>query len=328
MIRLQPTPDRDVEGVRQVPYDLVKELAIALGVVLVLITVLAIRLSSPDLPSATIQNWAQQDPVDFLTTANDELAGQSLTAQYGPPYNQGSGSVQSVGPISPQAWLGVHLKVRQPQDFVVNPLKRGAIDDAAVQGAVQAWEAASAATQQAWHDSYAKALAGATVDGPSVNLPSTNGGPVPLMLARLLDIAKAGGLDNLLLTNGSVYQTDYTKPLLFFSDGQYLSGLAQKQHLLGSMWGIMNESGQYPGQAWLLPYTIWYEIPPFNTAPNVDLLAVIMTSLLAFVLFALPFIPGLRDVPRWIPVYRIIWRRYYLESGTPSPGRIPLDSAS
>jgi hypothetical protein len=25
----------------------------------------------------------------------------------------------------------------------------------------------------------------------------------------------------------------------------------------------------------------------------------------------LPFIPGLRSVPRWIPLHRLIWRDYY-----------------
>ena len=28
-------------------------------------------------------------------------------------------------------------------------------------------------------------------------------------------------------------------------------------------------------------------------------------------LLAIPFIPGLRDIPRWIPVHRLIWRDYY-----------------
>jgi hypothetical protein len=27
-----------------------------------------------------------------------------------------------------------------------------------------------------------------------------------------------------------------------------------------------------------------------------------------------PLIPGLRDIPRWIPIYRLIWRRYYAET--------------
>ena len=25
----------------------------------------------------------------------------------------------------------------------------------------------------------------------------------------------------------------------------------------------------------------------------------------------LPFIPGLRSIPRWIPVHRLIWRQQY-----------------
>jgi hypothetical protein len=32
-------------------------------------------------------------------------------------------------------------------------------------------------------------------------------------------------------------------------------------------------------------------------------------ALLTLGLLFLPFIPGLRDVPRWIPVHRLIWRR-------------------
>jgi hypothetical protein len=25
----------------------------------------------------------------------------------------------------------------------------------------------------------------------------------------------------------------------------------------------------------------------------------------------LPFIPGLRSIPRWIPIHRLVWRNYY-----------------
>ena len=27
----------------------------------------------------------------------------------------------------------------------------------------------------------------------------------------------------------------------------------------------MNETGRYPGQAWLWLYTMWYQVPPFNS---------------------------------------------------------------
>ena len=33
--------------------------------------------------------------------------------------------------------------------------------------------------------------------------------------------------------------------------------------------------------------------------------------LLTLAAVLLPFIPGLRSIPRWIPVHRLIWRDYY-----------------
>ena len=34
---------------------------------------------------------------------------------------------------------------------------------------------------------------------------------------------------------------------------------------------MMNETGNYPGQAWLWLYTLWYQVPPMNTSANGDL---------------------------------------------------------
>jgi hypothetical protein len=94
-------------------------------------------------------------------------------------------------------------------------------------------------------------------------------------------------------------------------DGEYLSGLAADQHLTGDQWGMMNETGQYPGQTWLWLFSFWYQIPPFNTAANTDLLVILLMIGLTTLLALVPFIPGLRDIPRWVPIYRVIWRRYY-----------------
>ena len=94
-------------------------------------------------------------------------------------------------------------------------------------------------------------------------------------------------------------------------DGEYLSGLAADQHLTGDQWGMMNETGLYPGQTWLWLFSFWYQIPPFNTAPNTDLLVIILMIGLTSLLALVPFIPILRDIPRWIPIHKVIWRRYY-----------------
>ncbi|MGO8687465.1 MAG: hypothetical protein ACLQT7_09880 [Candidatus Dormibacteria bacterium] len=300
-------------GVRMAPYDLVRELAIATIAMLALVLVLSAVLSSPDVPSATIQAWSKADPVDFVTTAATELAGQSTVAQYGPPYNLGSGSVQTLGPIAPQQWAGVHVAVNAPLDYVLEPLSQATVGDQTLASALTAFDAASATQQQSWLGAYIQALGSATVVNSQVAVAGGDYGPVPTLMSRLLGLARTGGLDALLLTSAHFYQTDYSKPLLFLADGGYFPGLAQAQKLTGSQWGMMNETGRYPGQAWLWLYTLWYQIPPFNSASNGDLLVVIVMTVLSLGLLLIPFIPGLRDIPRWIPVHRLIWRHHYAD---------------
>ena len=53
--------------------------------------------------------------------------------------------------------------------------------------------------------------------------------------------------------------------------------------------------------------------------------AIFMTGLATLLLLAIPFIPGLRDIPRWIPVHRLIWRDWNRRSAHPvdQPGAKP-----
>ena len=86
-------------------YDILKEGTIAGVVILALTLGLALLLSSPDVPSVTIQSWAKVAPADFLATAATELNGTSGSATYGPPYNNGTGSVQKLL-FSRPSWSG------------------------------------------------------------------------------------------------------------------------------------------------------------------------------------------------------------------------------
>jgi hypothetical protein len=74
---------------------------------------------------------------------------------------------------------------------------------------------------------------------------------------------------------------------------------------------MMNETGNYPGQAWLWLYTFWYQISPFSTSANADAIVWVLMALLTLVFVLLPYIPGLRSIPRLVKVYRLIWRPYY-----------------
>jgi len=291
-------------------YDIVKEACIAFGVVLALVVVLTILFSSPDEKPSTVQSWSRGDPVDFVTTATTQLDGSSGTGSYGPPYNHGSDG-QHILFIRPQKWMGVKIPVDTAKDFVLAPL-RAIPGQPALQSAVSTYESASANQQAAWTTAYEKGLgnAKANSDG-SISVPAGNYGPLTTMMPALLSFAQSGGLDGALLTSEQFYQTDYTKPLLFMADGGVLSDRAQAEHLLGSQWGMMNETGSYPGQVWLWLYTFWYQIKPFSTSANADILVMAIMGVLSLALILVPFIPGIRDIPRWIPIYKLIWREHY-----------------
>ncbi|MFZ0088100.1 MAG: hypothetical protein WAL63_01245 [Solirubrobacteraceae bacterium] len=306
------------------PYDILREATIALGVVLALVLLLTILFSSPDAPPSTIKSWARTDPVDFVTTATTELDGSSTTGSYGPPYNHNS-SGQRIAFIHLAKWFGVSHPINTARDFVLAPL-RSLTNQPALQRAVSTYEAAPSKTQTGWTSAYETALAKASATpGGSITVKAGAYGPLPAMMGSLLTFAQSGGLDGALLTSRQFYQTDYTKPLLFMADGGVLTNRAQTQHLLGNQWGLMNETGSYPGQVWLWLYTFWYQIKPFSTSANADILVLALMGALTLALILVPFIPGLRDIPRRIPIYKLIWRDHYRSLKPPPPaGDQPL----
>ncbi|PZS07932.1 MAG: hypothetical protein DLM64_13750 [Solirubrobacterales bacterium] len=292
------------------PYDIVREATIAFGVVLALTLALTILFSSPDDPPSTIKQWSRSDPVDFVTTATTELDGSSTTGGYGPPYNHSSDG-QHIGFIHLQKWLGVSHPIDTATDFVLAPV-RSLTAQPALQSALSTYQAATSKTQTGWTSAYEKALgnASAKADG-SISVKAGDYGPLPTIMGSLLTFAQSGGLDGALLTSRQFYQTDYTKPLLFMADGGVLSSRAQAEHLLGTQWGMMNETGSYPGQSWLWLYTFWYQIKPFSTSTNADILVMAIMGVLSLAFILVPFLPGLRDLPRRIPIYKLIWREHY-----------------
>ena len=295
-------------------YDLLKEFVAAFVVIGLLTAALAALFSSPDEPQVTLTSWSRSAPADFVATAATELDGTSGTATYGAPYNRTPGAAQKIGPVSLQHIAGVTQPVDTATDFILGPLKAIPADPALTR-ALRTWGAAPAAQQAAWSTGYDNALQAAPDNDPA-KVTAGSYGPVPVMLGRLLGLAQAGGLDGALLLQGAFFQTDYTKPLLFVADGTYLSDKGDQQHLAGEQWGMMNETGSYPGQAWLWLYTFWYQVPPLSTSGNADALVMAVMVILSAGLIGVPFIPGLRSIPRWIPVHRLIWRDYYRNPGT------------
>lgn len=289
------------------PYDLVKEFVIALVAVVVLTVVLAAAFSSPDVKPMTIASWATDDPGDFTATALAELDGSSDTAGYGPPYNSAADG-QQLGPLHIARLAGVTHPIDSVEAFVLKPLD-SVPQSPDVTAAIGTWKAAGGDKQGAWTSAYSDALTKAGGDPAKVT--PGDYGPVPLMLAQLLNQAQAGSLEGQLMSENGFYHSDYTLPLMFLADGSDLAAEAQTQHLAGTQWGMMNEVNDFPGQPWLAPYTFWYQISPYKTSGNGDALVWGTMGVVGALLLFLPFIPGLRSIPRAIPVYRLIWREHY-----------------
>jgi len=300
-------------------YDILKEGTIAVAVALALTFTLAGLLSSPNVPPITIASWAKVAPADFVGTAASELNGTSLTATYGPPYNT-NGTPQRIL-VAPANWAGVRQPIDAAKDFVITPLTQAAPLNPGVKAALAIYQAAPASLQNKWATNYLNAAPKIKfVNGVPV-LPPGNYGPVPVMLAAELALAQSGAIDADLIAQRQFYGTDYTLPLKFMEDGGYYADRATAEHLTGDQWGVMNETGSYPGQPWLWWFQMWYHMQPgWGNSDNIDLIAIIMTAVGTLLLLLIPFIPGLRDIPRWIPLHRLVWRDWNQQAATGPAG--------
>ena len=291
------------------PYDIIKEGTIAIVVVGLLTILLSTFFGSPDERAITMKAWSNANPVDFAMTAVSEMNGTSHTAAYGPPYNSASDGVQ-LGPLKIAKFMGVTIPIDPVNDFVLKPLESWP-NQPALSAALASWKGATSSTRTGWVNDYTKASAKLTFANGHVVVSAANAGPVPVMIDDLTTMAQSGALDQALVTGAGFYTTNYTKPLMFLADSGYFAGLADRQHLTGTQWGMMNETGQYPGPAWLWLYTFWYQIPPFTTSANADILVFAVMAVLSVGLLLVPLIPGLRAIPRKSKVYRLIWREHY-----------------
>ena len=309
-------------------YDLLKEATVAVVVVTLLTFVLAIAFGSPDDKPLLFQGWAKNAPADFLQVSITELDGTSGIAGYGPPYTTDNSAAQRIGPLCLACIAGARIPVDTAKDFVLGPLSIQGPSNPSLAQALAQYEGASSAQQQAWTSAYEKGVQKVQFSGAQPVLPAGNYGPVATLMTNLLNMARSGGLDGALLTTNRFYQTDYTRALLYLSDSNYFANLAAAQHLGGDQWGMMNETDAYPGQAWLWLYTFWYQVAPFNGSnlgflsgnyfgANADAFVWALMMVLTLLLVLVPVIPGVRNLPRRLGLYRLIWRDYYrsLERG-------------
>lgn len=303
----------------QKPYDLIRELFIALGIMGALVLILAGVFSTPDVPALTAKQVAQQAPQILVQTALDDLAGQDAISTYGPPYSNTAGAAPHLGFLAPQQWGGVTLPIDSAQVEVIRPLETVLPLAPALKQPLGQWQQATSGQQATWVGNVDKAIGKATLHNGLLVLPGATVagayappyGPVPQLLNSYLAMARSGLLEPAIDgTIGAMPVTDRTQSLLLLQDAA-AAQYASKLDMTGDQWGIIKETGNYPGAVWLWFYTLLYQIPPFSTSDAADLLVVLTIGVVTVVLMLTPFIPGLRSLPRILGLYRLIWRRWY-----------------
>ena len=304
------------------PYDLLREGLIVLLVVAAVVIVVAAILGSPDYPTVRGEDVANRQPIAFVETSANILAGNSGIQDYGPPYTPDRDNAQSLFGIAPANWFGVRNRIDPSQDFIIKPLTRLAVLNEDVGTALQAYEAATPDQQQAWLTAYISSLDDATVVDGEVQVAPGDYGPVPTLMSGMLALGRSGLLEGALESSDRLpFNFDFTRSLLFFQDDVDAS-VAEKLDLLGEQWGISNETGRYPGAWWLWPYSFFYQVRPMSSSDNADLqVGAIMIGFFLVLLLA-PFIPIVNRLPRWLRIYRLIWRDWYARSdgGLGKPG--------
>ena len=317
--------DEYMRGIPMKPYDLIREGVLAVGAVAVVVIVLAIIFGSPYSPTVRGEDVAKAHPLDFLKTATDFLSGESGLETYGPPYTKDTDNSMKIWGFAPATILGVNKPLDAQKDLAITPLERVAVLNKDVASALAAWKAAAEDKQKAWTKAYSDALDKASEDNGVVKVAAGDYGPVPVLMYGMLALAQAGLLEGALTSSERLpYTLDATKAMLFFVEGPD-TDLAGSVDMLGNQWGITHEVGNLPGPWWLWPYAIWYQLPKLKDDLNADVIVgSIMLVLFLLLLFA-PFIPVLNRLPKWIPIYRIIWRDWYAQkegaSGKGKPGR-------
>jgi hypothetical protein len=205
------------------------------------------------------------------------------------------------------------------QVFVLNPLRQAAplLGSNALQQAIATYDGANADQQQTWASNYDKALGTITPMGGgamSSGIPSPDFskidtlkgdfGPVPVLVKADLQLAQNGYLEQYLqgVDPGHLFHLVN----IWLYDHPNLLNTAVAQGLTDDQWGMVKERGFSVGPWYLAIPAVFHVYFP-NGADGTWF--VIWNLLFAAILmFVVPLVPGIRDIPKYLKLYRFIYR--------------------
>ena len=271
-------------------------------VLLVVVAALAAAVGSPNWPKETIAGVTKDNPGGAILAFTQELDGTATS----------TGNAVEFGMEDPG------------QVFVLGPLHQAApLLGSDVQSAVATYDAASAQQQQAWASNYEKALGTITASGggemegiaspdfAKIDTLKGDFGPVPVLVKADLELAQSGYLEQYLEAVEPGHAFHLVNIWLY--DHPNMLNTAVDEGLTDDQWGMVKERG-FPVGPWYLfiPAVFHVYFPGGVTGPGFVLWNLLFAAIL---LFVVPLVPGIRDLPRYLKLYRFIY--HY-----PTPGEL------
>ena len=268
---------------------------IVAAIMLVVVTLLAALVGSPNWPRDTIASVTTKDPGGAILAFTQELDGASASAMNAQEFGMGDPA----------------------QVFVIGPLTQAApLLGQPVESALTTYKSATPDQRTAWAAAYDKALGTITQsmgsDGMSAASPdfmkldtlTGDFGPVPTLTRAALKLAQTGYLEQYLLAVDPGHSFHLVNIWLY--DHPALLNTAVANGLTDDQWGMVKERGFQVGPWYLfLPAVIHVELP--NGADGAGF--VIDNLLLALIfLFVVPLMPGVRSLPKYLKLYRLMYR--------------------
>jgi len=264
-------------------------------VLLVVVAVLAAAVGSPNWPRDTIAGATKDNPGGAIMAFTQELDGTATSTSNAAEFGMGDPG----------------------QVFVLAPLRQVApLWRADVRTALAAYDAASPQQQQAWASNYDKALGKITMSssegmggssGPDFSKIDTlkgDFGPVPVLVKANLQLAQNGFLEQYLQSVDPGHSFHLVNIWLY--DHPNLLNTAVAQGLTDDQWGMVKERGFSVGPWYLAMPAVFHVY--FPTGDEGTWFVIWNLLFAAILMFVVPLVPGVRDIPKYLKLYRFIYR--------------------
>src|SRR6266700_1175221 len=266
-------------------------------VLLVVVAALAFAVGSPNWPRDTIVSVTKDNPGGAIMAFTQELDGTATSTSNAAEFGMGDTG----------------------QVFVLNPLRQAAPllgSNSNVQSALSTYEGATPDQQQKWASAYDTALGTITMSssgcmggssGPDfskIDRLKGDFGPVPVLVKKDRQLAQNGYLEQYLQAVDPGHSFHLTNIWLY--DHPNLLNTAVAQGLTDDQWGMVKERGFSVGPWYLFIPAVFHVY--FPNGANGTWFVIWNLLFAAILMFVVPLVPGIRDIPKYLKLYRFIYR--------------------